>query len=125
MKSNVDARDPRDGPKSGVLVVGHGTREPAGIVEFHEVVRRLAERLTPLPVEAGFLELAEPTIAEAVDRLASQGVRTLTVAPVILFAAGHAKRDIPEAVAHVAARHAGLTWRSAEPLGLHPRLVAL
>ena len=52
-------------------------------------------------------------------------MRRVTVVPVVLFAAGHAKRDIPDAVAVAAARHAGLVWRQAEPLGLHPQLVEL
>src|SRR5947207_2415877 len=53
MKLNVDARDGGGEPESGVLVVGHGTRDAAGIAEFHEVVRRLAVRLAPRPVAAG------------------------------------------------------------------------
>jgi sirohydrochlorin cobaltochelatase len=45
-------------------------------------------------------------------------------APVLLFRAGHARRDVPEALAAAAARH-GLAVRQAEPLGCHPAIVAL
>jgi sirohydrochlorin cobaltochelatase len=44
--------------------------------------------------------------------------------PVLLFRAGHARRDVPEALAAAAARH-GLAVRQAEPLGCHPAIVAL
>jgi sirohydrochlorin ferrochelatase len=42
--------------------------------------------------------LADPAIPVAVQRLMEQGIARLTVAPLLLFAAGHAKRDIPAAV---------------------------
>jgi sirohydrochlorin cobaltochelatase len=109
----------------GVLVVGHGTRDAAGIAEFHEVVRRLTDRQAPRPVEAGFLELAEPTIAAAVDRLLERGVRRMVVAPLVLFAAGHAKRDIPDAVAAAVGGAGDLTWTQTAPLGLHPQIIEL
>ncbi len=82
----------------GLLLVGHGTREPAGVNEFLTVAKLVAERFPQGPVESSFLELATPTIGEGVARLAQQGVRRVVVAPVILFAAGHIRRDIPAAV---------------------------
>jgi sirohydrochlorin cobaltochelatase len=85
-------------PKKGLLVVGHGTRNSHGLAEFGEVARQVAELADEFAVEACFLELAEPTIAMGVQRLLQRGVERLTVAPLLLFAAGHAKRDIPTAV---------------------------
>jgi sirohydrochlorin cobaltochelatase len=114
-----------DEDAQGVLIVGHGTREAAGIAEFLDVVRQTATRLAPLPVEAGFLELAEPTIAAGVDRLHERGVRRISVVPLLLFAAAHARRDIPETVATATARHPGLSQVQVEHLGLDPRIVDL
>lgn len=125
MNLRSDARDEAEEEPHGVLVVGHGTRDVVGSAEFDEVVRRLVERLAPTPVEPCFLESAEPTIAAGFERLVARGVRRVTVAPLVLFAAGHAKRDIPEAVAAAAVRHPGVAWRQAAHLGLHPRLVEL
>ena len=50
-------------------------------------------------VQPCFLELAQPEIATGVRQLLDQGIDRLVVVPVLLFAAGHAKRDIPAAVA--------------------------
>jgi sirohydrochlorin ferrochelatase len=58
----------------------------------------VAELAPEFLVEPCFLELAEPDIPSRVEQLLTQGVRQLSVAPLLLFAAGHAKRDIPEAV---------------------------
>lgn len=90
------------------------------------MVEQLTRRLAPTPVEPCFLELAEPTIAGGLQRLHARGAEHVVVAPLLLFAAGHAKEDIPAAVvcSPTAAEH-GLLWTQAEPLGLHPRIVEL
>jgi sirohydrochlorin cobaltochelatase len=91
----------------GWLLVGHGTRDPAGRAEFLELAENLARRAAQTQphaiVEPAFLELAEPTIAAGLTRLATRGVRRVLVVPLLLFAAGHAKDDIPQAVAAAAA----------------------
>jgi len=109
----------------GVLLVGHGTRDAAGVAEFMSVAEQAARRLAPRPLEACFLEIAQPTIAAGVAGLADRGVRRLTVVPLLLFAAGHAKRDIPTAVAEAAARHGNIPARHAPPLECHPKILAL
>jgi sirohydrochlorin cobaltochelatase len=108
----------------GVLVVGHGTADPLGAGETHCVAAGVAGLLADVPVELGFLEVIGPTIAEAIDRLAARGCRELVVAPLLLFAAGHAKRDVPEAVADAAARH-GMIVRQADALGCEAAIVEL
>ncbi|MBA4017860.1 MAG: sirohydrochlorin chelatase [Pirellula sp.] len=109
----------------GVLLVGHGTRDSAGVAEFLKLATLLQARLAPLPVRPGFLELAEPGIDAAVASLAGDGVQTLYTVPVLLFAAGHAKRDIPDAVAAAAARFGLSVAGQALHLGCRPELLAL
>ena len=113
-----------DAAAVGVVVVGHGTADPVGAEETRRTAELVAGLLPDLPVELGFLELIGPTIAEAVERLASRGCRDLVAAPLLLFAAGHARRDVPEALAAAAADR-GWRVRQAEPLGGHAAVVAL
>jgi sirohydrochlorin ferrochelatase len=108
----------------GVVVVGHGTADATGVDEARRLTQLVAGRLPGAAVELGFLELAAPSIAVAVDRLAARGCRSIVAAPLLLFRAGHARRDVPAALAAAAATH-GLAVRQAEPLGSHPALVAL
>jgi sirohydrochlorin cobaltochelatase len=88
------------------------------------VTERVADLLPDVPVELGFLEVIEPSIAVAVNRLAARGCRELVAMPLLLFTAGHARRDVPEALA-AAAEVAGIGFRMAEPFGMHPEIVAL
>jgi len=65
-----------------------------------------------------------PSIGEALAVLAAAGCREVVTAPLLLFAAGHAKRDVPEALAAAAAAQ-GLAVCQADPFGCHPDLVSL
>lgn len=109
----------------GLLIVGHGTRDPAGITEFQATVERVARRLPRAIVEGGFLELAEPTIAAAYDQIVERGARQIAAAPLVLFAAGHAKQDIPAALAAAAAKHGRPKPIQLPHLGCHPAIVQL
>jgi sirohydrochlorin cobaltochelatase len=110
---------------SGLLLIGHGTRDRKGLAEFAELGRRVASRIGSVPVESAFLELAAPTISIGFDRLVERGSRRIVAAPLLLFAAGHAKHDIPEALTNAARAHPGIAWRQAAPLGCHPALLDL
>jgi sirohydrochlorin ferrochelatase len=110
--------------KRGLLIVGHGTRDKVGLDEFGALVERIRFR-TDCPVEPGFLELAQPTIAEGLARLIDRGAERITIAPLLLFAAGHAKRDIPAAVAEFVARYPNLAIQQTPPLELHESVLEL
>lgn len=91
------ARLPRS-PLTAVLVVGHGTRDKSGQTEYHQIVAWIRELLPDTTVESGILELAEPDIPTGVRTVLASRPERLIIAPVLLFAANHAKSDIPEAV---------------------------
>jgi sirohydrochlorin cobaltochelatase len=110
--------------RRGVMVVGHGTADPVGAEETRQVARQVAGLMPGVPVELGFLEVIGPTIGDAVAALAGRGCTEVVVAPLLLFAAGHARRDVPEAVRDAAAA-AGVRAAQAEPLGCHEAVVRL
>ena len=111
--------------ESGLLVVGHGTREPRGIDEFWVTCQAIADADPALAIEGAFLEFAEPTIDRGVNALAARGVSRIVVMPLMLFAAAHAKRDIPDAVMSAARKHPQLNVSFAKHLSCHPSIVAL
>lgn len=108
-----------------LLVIGHGTREPQGVEQFHQVVEQLRERLAPRWVEPAFLELCPPSIPEAIAELARAGVTRVTAAPLLLFAAGHAQHDIPALLAAARVAHPQIEFRQASCLECHPAMVEL
>jgi sirohydrochlorin cobaltochelatase len=126
-----------ENPRVGLLLVGHGTRNPAGLAEFFAIARQVADMGREFDVEPCFLELAEPDIATGVQHLLQRGISRLIVAPVLLFAAGHAKRDIPLAVSEAMERFTNssikprpavaptLQIAHAPPLECHERILEL
>jgi len=113
--------------KSGLLLVGHGTRSAEGTKQFLELADQLAQRIAPIMMEPAFLEIQQPGIAAAVERLLARKIEQLMVLPLLLFAAGHAKRDIPQAVASALAAcgRAELPWVQAAHLGCHRAILTL
>jgi len=114
---------------SALLIVGHGTRDDAGAEDFRAFVRRVgaiaAARGAADAVGGGFIELSPPPLKDAVTELVAAGHRELTAVPLILLAAGHAKGDIPAALARERERHPDLRTRYARPLGPHPVVLDL
>lgn len=110
---------------AGILLIGHGTRDPRGTAQFFALEKMLARRVAPMPVEACLLELQQPDIPTGWQRLVKRGVRHVHAAPLLLFAAGHARRDIPAVLAACRERTPQVTWDQAPPLSRCPELLSL
>lgn len=115
----------KDNVSDGVLLVGHGTRDQQGTRQFFDLASRLQQKLKPVPVEGCLLEFQHPTIAEGWQSLVDSGVSRIHVAPLLLFAAGHARSDIPDALAKCAAKSPGVTFRQCGPLSRAPSIIDL
>ncbi len=115
----VDRRQP------ALLIAGHGTRSAEGVGQFTSLVERIRRRAAPLDVGGGFIELARPPLTEAVATLTAAGHRQFGVVPLVLVSAGHAKGDIPGALAREQQRHPGTAFAYGRPLGPHPVLLDL
>ena len=106
-----------------VLLIGHGTRLAAGVAEFHRLAAQLQQALPDRTCLAGFLELVEPSLPEALETLWRQGFRRITALPALLMAAGHVKNDIPAILNVFQAEHPGLEITFGADLGVHSKLL--
>jgi sirohydrochlorin cobaltochelatase len=110
-------------PATGVMLCGHGSRNQLAVGEFAVLADALKERLTDVPVEYGYLEFANPVIHLGLDRLRMQGVRHVLAVPGMLFAAGHAKNDIPSVLKTYEAAHPGLRITYGRELGVDLKML--
>jgi sirohydrochlorin ferrochelatase len=108
--------------KTAFLLIAHGSRHPEANADLHHVVDDLRQRGHAV-VEAAFLELAEPDIAEGGRRCVAQGAAVVVLVPYFLSAGVHVRRDLTEARARLAACFPAVDFRLAEPLGRHPLLL--
>ena len=109
-----------------ILLVGHGSRDPEGnreLKEFaHEVAAKAPENTL---VETCFLELTRPSIADGVTACVDRGATRVVLVPIILFAAGHAKIDIPNAIDRAKARYPQVEFVYGRPIGVHEKVVQI
>jgi sirohydrochlorin cobaltochelatase len=108
-----------------LLIVGHGSKDAAGVAAFRQLIGRIREHAGErLPaVDGGFIELSAPSVGDVVPRLiAGRRDAELVAVPLVLTAAGHGKGDIPAALAREQVRHPRLRFRYGRPLGPHPVL---
>src|ERR671916_35952 len=121
----ANRRDIEKGACPALLIVGHGSRDPRGAREFHELVSLLRKRTPILPIEGGFIELSRPPISECVNRLVEKGAREISAVPLMLLAAGHAKDDIPATLVREKTSRPDLDFHYGRALGIRPELLAL
>ncbi len=108
--------------KLGVMLCGHGSRNRKAVSEFAILSDHLKKRLPHYPVEFGYLEFAQPIIRDGLDSLRAQGVNRVLAVPGMLFAAGHAKNDIPS-VLNAYAAETGVRIAYGKDLGIDPKML--
>ncbi len=106
----------------GIMICGHGSRSDDAIGQFKILVEKITQRMAPMPVDYGFLEFATPTIAQGLDNLMKKADDILAI-PGMLFAAGHAKNDIPSVLNQYDATHDAINIRYGRELGIDLKLL--
>ena len=110
--------------KTGIMICGHGSRAKSAEEEFALLAKGVRERYPDTPVEYGFLEYSAPNIHMGLNALRDAGVTNIIAVPGMLFAATHAKNDIPSVLTTYQDKNPGLTVQYGRELGLHPKMVA-
>ncbi|WP_400246701.1 sirohydrochlorin chelatase [Niallia sp. JL1B1071] len=108
-----------------VVYIGHGSRIVEGNKQFLAFIEEV-KREVNIPVqEIAFLELASPSISETMEKVIRAGAKDILVVPVLLFAAAHFKRDIPEELEAVKERFPKVRFYVSKPFDLHPKMLDL
>lgn len=106
-----------------LLLVEHGSRQAESTEGLDFLIQAFRREGNFEIVERAFLELAHPTIPEAIAACVRQGVAHLVVVPYFLEKGRHVEKDIPSALQAARQAHPGLRIEMAQPLGAHPKLV--
>jgi sirohydrochlorin ferrochelatase len=108
--------------RTAILLIAHGSRHESANDDLHELAARVAARAEYPIVEACFLELAEPDIAEGGKRCVARGGTRVLMIPYFLSAGVHLQRDLTAARDQLTQRYPGVEFRLGAPLGPHPLL---
>jgi len=110
--------------KIGVMICGHGSRSQSAVDEFAVLAEKLPAYLPDnWAVDYGYLEFANPVIRVGLDNLRAQGCDRILAVPGMLFAAMHAKNDIPTVLNTYAQKH-GVDLTYGRELGVDPKMIA-
>ena len=107
---------------TGFIVFAHGSR----IESANQAVRDVAQQMALSGqhiVEPAFLELGQPDLAGATERLRSRGATRIIVIPYFLTLGTHLQRDLPRLVESVSRAHQNVEMQVTSPLDGHPALV--
>ncbi len=107
-----------------ILLVGHGSRNPAGNREIESFADQLRERHADINIELCFIEFAKVLLDDGLER-AAQNAERIIVVPLILNAAGHVKLEIPQHIAKVQENHPDKSFIYAPHLGACDPILAI
>jgi sirohydrochlorin ferrochelatase len=110
-----------------LVLIAHGSRRKASNQEVQNLADRLRHAATDRfqLIETGFLELADPSIPEAIESCIASGATSVVVVPYFLAAGRHVTEDIPQIVEPVAQRHPQVTIQIAEHIGMSDAMTRL
>lgn len=83
-----------------LVMIAHGSRREEANAEFIALVEqvKIAARSKHDFVEPCFLEIASPSLTDAIEHVIAKGARTISILPYFLNSGNHVLRDIPEIV---------------------------
>ena len=110
--------------KTGVMICGHGSRSKSAVDEFATLAQKLPAYLPDnWMCDYGYLEFANPVIRDGLNNLRDAGCDRILAVPGMLFAAMHAKNDIPTVLNTYATQH-DVTVSYGRELGVDPKMIA-
>jgi sirohydrochlorin ferrochelatase len=112
--------------KRAIVVVDHGSRLDAANQVVAEVARLVQERAGQAAiVEHAHMELALPSLPDAIARSVAGGALDIVVLPLFLVPGRHAAQDIPRLVAEAQQQHPAVVFRVGDVIGADPLLAEL
>jgi sirohydrochlorin ferrochelatase len=111
--------------KTGLLLVGHGSRVPDATKILSSVASALHQRFRSFAVEICFLTITRPDFQTGIDNCVARGAARVLLVPYFLYLGGQVGRDLPEQMGEARRRYPDLEIRIAPHIGYDPRVVAV
>lgn len=103
--------------RTGLLLIAHGSPDADNNRAIYAVAERVRASHRYTGVTVCFMDLNRPSLVEAVDDFAQNGVRHAIAVPYFLQLGNHVAEDLPRLIDEARARHPQMTLLLAEHLG--------
>lgn len=111
--------------KRGIVLLGHGSRDPLWHKPMEAVAKRMAITAANTLIACAYLELSTPDLPEAVALLLGAGVETVSVVPLFLGVGRHVREDLPRLVNGLRLQHPTVLFALQPAVGENARLIDL
>lgn len=109
--------------KTALLVMVHGSPRPVANGDMFRVVEEVKARDVFDHVAVGFMECNEPTIPDAVDACAAEGMERIVAVPYFLHTGTHVADDLPTLLEEARDRHPHIQFQMGRYIGMSPLLI--
>ena len=108
-----------------ILLVDHGSRRAEANAQLEVLAEGVRRKRPGWSVHTAHLELAAPSVGEALDALAAAGGREVFLHPFFLSPGRHTSEDLPALIREACKRNPGLTVHLTPPLGVGEGMIAV
>jgi sirohydrochlorin ferrochelatase len=111
--------------KTAVIILGHGSRGNGNDAAIKRVVEAIKMSRSHDIVEYAFLQYAQPTPDEALDRCLRQGAKEIVIVPFFMQSGVHVTQDIPVFLEKARKQHPAFEIRVTDYVGAHPLMTQI
>jgi sirohydrochlorin cobaltochelatase len=111
--------------KTAIILFGHGSRDALWHLPIKAVAERIRITSPTTTVTCAYLELTEPSLADAVADLIKSGVSDITILPMFLGVGRHAREDLPALITELKQNHPNTTFQVQPAVGENPAVLDL
>jgi sirohydrochlorin ferrochelatase len=108
-----------------VILAAHGSRNPEANASLVALAASVAAQLAPSNVRHAYLEMAEPSIPQAIAAAVAAGATDIVLLPYFLHPGMHVRRDLVEIVDEARAAHPAVAFTMADFFGNRPEMPTL
>jgi len=110
--------------KTAVILIGHGSRVAAAKQVLPDLANMLS-RASGVAIDYAFMQFAEPSIGETIERLARKDLKKIVMLPVFLANGQHVQSDLPALLEPLGQKFRHISFLLGEPIGADHRLVEI
>lgn len=108
--------------RTGVLVLGHGSRFPKADLIMLDIVKTLKQRLHSRLILSASMQFSQPDLSAGIKILAERNCKLIIIVPLFLFGGNHVMRDIPQMLKEENVKYPEITFSYARNLGADTRI---
>lgn len=106
-----------------LLIMAHGSRKTEANNEFEQLTKKIAQQAHDYgAVRPCFLELASPSLSNAVEHAIGEGYTQFEIYPLFFNQGNHVSNDIPRQITEIESKHPQCQLRCLDYFGAYEQL---